>query len=604
MPSDAPASPTAVSEREDFIREIVKADLGSGRVGEVVTRFPPEPNGYLHVGHAKSICLNFGIARQFGGRCNLRMDDTNPAKEEVEYEDSIVADVRWLVAGWADHCLSFKRRGATALAAGTDFHLPPTPEGAGVAVEPFRASDYFDALHAFAVRLIERGHAYVCDHTAEEVDRMRGAPGERGEDSHWRARSVAESLDLFARMKAGEFADGARTLRARIDMTSPNVWLRDPVLYRIRHAAHHHTGGRWCIYPLYDFAHGLSDYIEGVTHSICTLEFVSHRALYDWLLEALELPRALPHQYEFARLNLTHTVMSKRKLLRLVQEGFVSGWDDPRMPTISGMRRRGYPAAALRDFAERIGVARRENRVELALLEACVREDLNHHAQRRMAVLNPLKVVIENLPEDHDEAFALDNNPEDPGAGTRTVPFSRELWIDRDDFREVPPPKYFRLSPGTEVRLRGAYWLRCTGVTRDPATGEVSELRATIDPATRAGNPPDGRKVKATIHWVSARHAIEAEVRLVDTLFTSEDPEREAGDGDWTSALNPRSLEVLRGCKLEPALAAARPGDALQFERVGYFVVDARDARPGAPVFVRTVTLKDAWVRAERRQGA
>jgi glutaminyl-tRNA synthetase len=604
MPSDAPASPTAVSEREDFIREIVKADLGSGRVGEVVTRFPPEPNGYLHVGHAKSICLNFGIARQFGGRCNLRMDDTNPAKEEVEYEDSIVADVRWLVAGWADHCLSFKRRGATALAAGTDFHLPPTPEGAGVAVEPFRASDYFDALHAFAVRLIERGHAYVCDHTAEEVDRMRGAPGERGEDSHWRARSVAESLDLFARMKAGEFADGARTLRARIDMTSPNVWLRDPVLYRIRHAAHHHTGERWCIYPLYDFAHGLSDYIEGVTHSICTLEFVSHRALYDWLLEALELPRALPHQYEFARLNLTHTVMSKRKLLRLVQEGFVSGWDDPRMPTISGMRRRGYPAAALRDFAERIGVARRENRVELALLEACVREDLNHHAQRRMAVLNPLKVVIENLPEDHDEAFALDNNPEDPGAGTRTVPFSRELWIDRDDFREVPPPKYFRLSPGTEVRLRGAYWLRCTGVTRDPATGEVSELRATIDPATRAGNPPDGRKVKATIHWVSARHAIEAEVRLVDTLFTSEDPEREAGDGDWTSALNPRSLEVLRGCKLEPALAAARPGDALQFERVGYFVVDARDARPGAPVFVRTVTLKDAWVRAERRQGA
>jgi glutaminyl-tRNA synthetase len=376
------------------------------------------------------------------------------------------------------------------------------------------------------------------------------------------------------------------------------------VLYRIRHLSHHNTGTTWCIYPLYDFAHGLSDYVEGVTHSLCTLEFVPHRPLYEWLLESLDLPRALPHQYEFARLNLTHTVMSKRKLLRLVQEGFVTGWDDPRMPTISGMRRRGYPAAALRDFAERIGVARRENRVELALLEACVREDLNHHAQRRMAVLNPLKVVIENLPEDHDEAFALDNNPEDPGAGTRTVPFSRELWIDRDDFREVPPPKYFRLSPGAEVRLRGAYWLRCTGVTKDPATGEVSELRATIDPATRAGNPPDGRKVKATIHWVSARHAIEAEVRLVDTLFTSEDPEREVGDGDWTSALNPRSLEVLRGCKLEPALAAARPGDALQFERVGYFVVDARDARPGAPVFVRTVTLKDAWVRAERRQGA
>jgi glutaminyl-tRNA synthetase len=602
MPSDNPQSPTAVSEREDFIREIVKADLGAGRVGEVMTRFPPEPNGYLHVGHAKAICLNFGIARQFGGHCNLRMDDTNPAKEDVEYEDSIVADVRWLVAGWADHCLRFKRPGATAMPAGADFHIAAAPANASAADgEPFRASDYFDALHAFAVRLIERGRAYVCDHTAEEVDRMRGAPGERGEDSHWRGRSVAESLDLFARMKAAEFPDGARTLRARIDMASPNVWLRDPVLYRIRHASHHNTGDRWCIYPLYDFAHGLSDYIEGVTHSLCTLEFVSHRALYDWLLEALDLPRPLPHQHEFARLNLTHTVMSKRKLLRLVQEGRVSGWDDPRMPTISGMRRRGYPAAALRDFVDRIGVARRENRVELALLEACVREELNRTALRRMAVLSPLKVVIENYPVDRVEEFELDNNPEDPGAGTRRVPFSRELWIDRDDFREVPPPKYFRLSPGVEVRLRGAYWLRCTGVTKDPATGEVSEVRATYDPATRAGNAPDGRKVKATIHWVSAPHAIEAEVRLVDTLFSSEDPERDTEGGDWTSALNLRSLEVLAGCKLERSLAGAQPGDAIQFERVGYFVVDTRDSRRGAPVFVRTVTLKDAWARAEKR---
>jgi len=600
MSSHDTQSPTAAAEREDFIREIVKADLAAGRVREVVTRFPPEPNGYLHVGHAKAICLNFGIARQFDGRCHLRMDDTNPAKEDVEYEDSIVADVRWLVSGWADHCLSFKRRGATAVASGADFQVPSAAAG-DADREPFRASDYFDALHALAVRLIERGKAYVCDHTAEEVDRMRGAPGERGEDSHWRGRSVAESLDLFARMKVGEFADGARTLRARIDMASPNVWLRDPVLYRIRHASHHNTGERWCIYPLYDFAHGLSDYIEGVTHSLCTLEFVSHRPLYDWLLEALDLPRPLPHQYEFARLNLTHTVMSKRKLLRLVQEGRVSGWDDPRMPTISGMRRRGYPAAALRDFAERIGVARRENRVELALLEACVREDLNRHAQRRMAVLAPLKVVIENYPEGDEEEFELDNNPEDPGAGTRRVPFSRELWIDRDDFREVPPPKYFRLSPGTEVRLRGAYWLRCTGVTKDPGTGEVREVRATIDPATRNGNAPDGRKVKATIHWVSARHAVEGEVRLVDTLFSSEDPERDTEGGDWTSALNPDSLEVLEGCKLERSLAGARPGEAIQFERVGYFVVDERDSRPGTPVFVRTVTLKDAWARAEKR---
>ena len=602
--SDTTTTAGTGTEREDFIREIVKADLASGAVPGVITRFPPEPNGYLHIGHAKSICLNFGIARQFGGVCNLRMDDTNPAKEEFEYEESILTDVRWLVAGWADHCLGLKAAGTAPLANGSDFHLPATLAAAagGRTLEALRASDYFDALHAFAVRLIQAGRAYVCDHTAEEVDRMRGAPGERGEESHWRNRTVAESLDLFARMRSGEFPDGARTLRARIDMASPNVWLRDPVLYRIRHASHHHTGDRWCIYPLYDFAHGLSDYIEGVTHSICTLEFVPHRPLYDWLLESLDLPRPLPHQYEFARLNVTHTLMSKRRLLRLVAEGHVTGWDDPRMPTISAMRRRGYPAAALRDFADRIGVARRENRVELALLEHCVREELNRSALRRMAVLAPLKVVIENYPEGQVEEFELANNPEDAAAGTRRVAFSRELWIEHEDFREVPPPKYFRLSPGTEVRLRGAYFIRCTGVVKDAATGEVTEVRATYDPATRGGNAPDARKVKATLHWVSARHAVDAEVRLYEVLFTAEDPDDVAEGLDFTSGLNPASLDVRAGCKLEPSLAAAVPGQAVQFERMGYFVLDERDSQPGSPVFLRTVTLKDAWARVEKRQ--
>ncbi len=601
--SDNSAIPTA-TEREDFIREIVKADLAAGRVQRIVTRFPPEPNGYLHIGHAKAVCLNFGLAQQFGGQCNLRMDDTNPAKEDIEYEASIFADVHWLVGGWADGNLGLKPAGATAVADGRDWHLAGMrrSDAASAKLEAFRASDYFDALYAFAVRLIEAGKAYVCDHSAEEIDRMRGAPGEQGVESQWRGRSVSESLELFARMKAGEFADGARTLRARIEMTSPNVWLRDPVLYRIRHAAHHNTGNRWCIYPLYDFAHGLSDYIEGVTHSVCTLEFASHRPLYDWLLEALALPRPLPHQYEFARLNLTHTVMSKRKLLQLVKDGLVNGWDDPRMPTISAMRRRGYPAAALRDFTDRIGIARRENRVELALLEHCVREDLNRHALRRMAVLQPIKVVIENYPEGQVEDFELANNPEDPAAGTRKVPFSRELWIEREDFREVPPPKYFRMSPGLEVRLRGAYLVRCTSVVKDPVSGEVTEVRATYDPETRSGNAPDGRKVKATIHWVSARHAIEAEVRLYETLFTTENPDDVPEGADFTSGLNPKSLEVLSGCKLEGSLATATPGTALQFERVGYFVADPRDSKPGAPVFLRTVTLKDAWARQEKRQ--
>ena len=599
----------APPEREDFIREIVKADLAADASRQIVTRFPPEPNGYLHIGHAKSICLNFGIARQFGGVCNLRMDDTNPAKEEVEYEDSIVADVRWLIAGWADHCLGLKPAGATAQHevrdGREDFHFRGVI-GAPVddrTLGPLRASDYFDALHAYAVRLVERERAYVCDHTAEEVDRMRGAPGVPGEESRYRNRSKSESLDLFRRMTAGEFAEGARTLRARIDMSSPNVWLRDPILYRIRHVPHHNTGDRWCVYPTYDFAHGLSDYIEGVTHSICTLEFVPHRPLYDWLLEALDLPRPLPHQYEFARLDMTHTLMSKRKLLRLVKEGHVRGWDDPRMPTISGMRRRGYPAAALRDFAERIGVARRENRVELALLEHCVREDLNRHALRRMAVLRPLKVVLENFPEDRVEHFDVPNNPEDPAAGTRRVPLARELWIEQDDFREIPPPKFFRLSPGVEVRLRGAYLIRCTGVTKN-AAGELVEVRATYDQATKSGNAPDGRKVKATIHWVSAAHAIEAEVRLYETLFTREDPEDVADGADFTAGLNPASLEVLGRCKLEAALSDAAPGVPVQFERVGYFVADAADSRPGIVVFNRTVTLKDAWARIEKRQAS
>ncbi len=602
---DSPITERPETEREDFIREIIKDDLARGAVNAVVTRFPPEPNGYLHIGHAKALCLNFGIARQFGGVCHLRMDDTNPAKEDVEYEDSILDDVRWLVAGWADHCLGLKARGDVAHADGRDFHLVAVPlvSADGRTLEPFRASDYFDALHAFAVRLIELGKAFVCDHTAEEVDRMRGAPGERGEESHFRGRSVAENLELFTRMRAGEFPDGARTLRARIDMASPNVWLRDPVLYRIRHASHHNTGDRWCIYPLYDLAHGLSDYIEGVTHSLCTLEFVPHRPLYDWLLEALDLPRALPHQYEFARLNLAHTVMSKRKLLRLVQEGRVSGWDDPRMPTIRGMRRRGYPASALRDFADRIGVARRENRVELALLEHCVREDLNRHALRRMAVLDPVRVVIENYPEDRVEAFELADNPEDPVAGTRRVAFSRELWIERDDVREVPPPKFFRLSPGVEVRLRGAYWIRCTSVRKDAATGEIVEVRATYDPETKSGNAPDGRKVKSTLHWVSASHAIEAEVRLYEPLFTAENPDDLPDGADFTQGLNARSLEMRRGCKLERALADALPGQPIQFERVGYFVLDGAETTSGAPVFLRTVTLKDAWARMEKRGG-
>jgi glutaminyl-tRNA synthetase len=596
-------------ERQDFLREIVQQDLASGRVREVVTRFPPEPNGYLHIGHAKSICLNFGIARQYGGRCNLRMDDTNPTKEDVEYVDSITADVDWLIAGWADHCLAYKPVGGLPerrpTGDGEDFYIAPVmvAGGAGQTLEPFYASDYFEPLYEYAVQLIQKGKAFVCDHTAEEVDQMRGAPDRAGEESHYRGRSVEESLHLFERMRAGEFPDGARTLRAKIDMGAPNVWLRDPVLYRIRHASHHHTGDAWCIYPMYDFAHGLSDYIEGITHSICTLEFEVHRPLYDWILDALDLPRVHPIQREFARLNVTYTIMSKRKLLRLVQEGRVRGWDDPRMPTISGMRRRGYPAEAIRAFCDRIGVAKRENMVELGLLEHFVRDDLNRRAPRAMAVLRPLRVVIENYPEGQVEEFETVNNPEDPSAGTRRVPFSGVVYIEQDDFREVPPPKYHRLSPGVEVRLRSAYLITCTGVVKDPTTGEVVEVRATYDPATRGGDTPDGRKVKATIHWVSAAKAVDAEVRLYDTLFTVENPEDVPEGQDFTQTLNPGSLEVLGQCKLEPSLAAAEPGARYQFERLGYFCADAGDSRPGAPVFNRTVTLKDTWAKIEKKQG-
>jgi glutaminyl-tRNA synthetase len=595
----------------DFIRDIVKADLAAGKYKAPHTRFPPEPNGYLHIGHAKSICLNFGIAREFGGICNLRFDDTNPTKEEAEYVESIIADVKWLIEGWADHCLGLKSKGAAPEKKDGDYHLPAivgqasslssSPQSdkqdACPTTEPFYASDYFDALYDYAVQLIKKGKAYVCDHTPEEVDRMRGAPDKAGEPSRYRNRPIEENLDLFARMKAGEFPDGTRTLRAKIDMASPNVWLRDPVLYRIRHAEHHHTGNQWCIYPMYDFAHCLSDYIEGITHSICTLEFEVHRPLYDWILENLDLPRPLPHQYEFAKLIPTYTIVSKRKLIQLVNEKIVTGWDDPRLPTISGIRRRGIPASAVRQFAYNIGVTKYNSVTDIAVFEHCIREDLNRHALRRLAVLRPLKVVIENYPEDKVEMLEAVNNPEDLSAGTRQVPFSRVLYIEQDDFREVPPPKYYRLSPGTEVRLRYAYLITCTGIVKDPQTGAIIEIRAKYDPATRGGNTPDGRKVKATLHWVSAAHAVDAEVRLYDKLFTVPEPD---ATGDFRSNLNPHSLEVVTG-KCEPSLADATPDARYQFERLGYFALDP-DSRPGKPVFNRTITLKDTWAKVEAKK--
>ncbi len=551
----------------NFLRDIIVEDLQTNKYGgRVHTRFPPEPNGYLHVGHAKSININFGLAREFGGKCNLRFDDTNPSKEETEYVESIIRDVHWLGGDWEGRL--------------------------------FYASDYFPQIHAWAVQLIRAGNAYVCDLSAEEVRKTRGTLTEPGQESPYRNRSIDENLDLFERMRKGEFPDGARTLRAKIDMASPNLNMRDPVMYRILHAEHHRTGKQWCIYPMYDFAHGQCDSIENITHSICTLEFEDHRPLYDWYIEQLGIYH--PQQIEFDRLNLTYTVLSKRKLLTLVQKTFVNGWDDPRMPTISGMRRRGYTSEALRNFCGRIGLSKTNGSTELSLLEYSVRDDLNRRALRVMAVLRPLKVVIENYPEGQVEHMEAVNNPEDPSAGTRTVPFSRELYIEQDDFREDPPKQYFRLSPGREVRLRYGYFVTCTGVVKD-SSGQVTELRCTYDPATRGGNaPPDGRKVKSTIHWVSAQHAIEAEARLYETLFTKENPNDLEEDQEFTDLLNPNSLEVVTGCKLEPSLAGATPGASFQFERLGYFCVDL-DSTPGALVFNRTVALRDTWAKIEKK---
>ncbi len=592
-PTDPPAAPS------DFIRDIVAQDLVERKHETPHTRFPPEPNGYLHIGHAKSICLNFGIAREFGGVCNLRMDDTNPAKEDVEYVESILKDVHWLIDGWADHALGMKPAGQTPQTAqiggkADAFLAPVLADAAGSPagkLEPFYASDYFPQIHDHAVTLIRSGKAYVDDLPPEETDRFR----QEGKDSPFRERPVEESLDLFARMRAGEFPDGARTLRAMIDMQAPNMWLRDPVLFRIRHVAHHHAGNQWCIYPMYDFAHCLSDYIEGVTHSLCTLEFEVHRPLYDWILESLELPRTLPKQTEFARLNLTYTVMSKRKLMRLVTEGLVTGWDDPRMPTISGLRRRGVPASALRAFAIGVGVTKYDGMTDVAVLEHAIREELNRTAQRRLAVLRPIKVVITNYPENQAEECHAANNPNDPEGGTRAVPFGRELYIEADDFMEVPPPKYFRLRPGGEVRLKYAFIIRCDEVVKD-AAGAISELRCTADLGSKSGGPNANRKVKGTIHWVSAADAIDAEVRLYDRLFTEPEPDAE---GDFTRHINPHSLEVLTA-KCEPSLRDAAPAQRYQFERLAYFALDP-DSTPGRLVFNRTITLKDAWAKEGKK---
>jgi glutaminyl-tRNA synthetase len=568
MPDPDTSAP--VAPPSDFIREIVAEDVAAGKNGgRVVTRFPPEPNGYLHIGHAKAICLDFGVASEFGGHCNLRFDDTNPVKEDVEYVDSIKADVEWLGFHWHDR--------------------------------EFYASDYYEQLYQFAETLIGKGVAYVDSLSADEIRAHRGTLTEPGQDSPYRTRSVAENLDLFRRMRAGEFPDGAHVLRAKIDMRSPNITMRDPVLYRIRHADHHRTGSAWCIYPMYDFAHPLSDAIEGVTHSLCTLEYVDHRPLYDWAIEHAALGRPTfgeggrPRQYEFARLNLNYTVMSKRKLLQLVAQKHVNGWDDPRMPTVSGLRRRGYTPESIRDFCARVGVAKKENVIDVGLLEYCVREDLNRRAPRAMAVLRPLKVVLTNYPEGQSEEMEVANHPDNTSLGSRRVPFSREIYIEREDFMEDPPKKFFRLAPGREVRLRNAYLVTCTEVLKD-ASGEIVELRGTYDPATRGGDAPDGRKVKATLHWVSATHAVDAETRLYDRLFTAEDPDGSASKTgvEFTALINPQSLETLTGCKVEPQLGSAAAGSRFQFERQGYFSVDP-DSQPGAPVFNRTVSLKDSW---------
>ena len=553
---------------KDFIRAIIDEDLRTNKYGgRVHTRFPPEPNGYLHIGHAKSICLNFGIAEEYRGLCNLRFDDTNPTKEDVEYVESIMEDVRWLGYDWGDRL--------------------------------YYASDYFEQLYQYAIELIKMGKAYVCDLSPEEIREYRGTLTKPGKESPYRNRSVQENLDLFQRMRAGEFPDGSRTLRAKIDMASPNLNMRDPVIYRIMRVPHHRTGNKWCIYPMYDFTHCLSDSIERITHSLCTLEFEDHRPLYDWFLDQLGVYH--PQQIEFARLNLSHTVMSKRMLGQLVDEGYVKGWDDPRMPTIAGLRRRGYTPEAIRTFCDRIGLAKRDSMVDIALLEHCVREDLNKRAQRVMGVLHPLKVVIENYPEDQVEELDAINNPEDPSMGTRKVPFSRVIYIEKDDFREDPPKKFFRLAPGREVRLRYAYFITCVDVIKDERTGEVVELRCTYDPTTRGGDAPDGRKVRGTLHWVSAAHAIPVEVRLYEHLFLKPDPTDVEEGKTFKDYLNPNSLRVLNPCYVEPSLANAKPGERFQFERVGYFCVDSGDSKPGSPVFNRTATLRDTWAKIQKR---
>jgi glutaminyl-tRNA synthetase len=566
---DVAAAATPQADRpSNFIRDIILEDLKTNKFGgRVQTRFPPEPNGYLHIGHAKSICLNFGLAAEFGGKTNLRFDDTNPEKEEQEYVDSILTDVRWLGFDWEDRL--------------------------------FYASDYFDQLHAWAVQLINVGKAYVCDLSAEEVRQYRGTLNEPGKESPYRNRSVEDNLALFGKMRAGEFPDGSRTLRAKIDMASPNLNMRDPVMYRILHAEHHRTGEKWCIYPMYDFAHGQSDSIEKITHSICTLEFEDHRPLYNWFIQQLGIFPS--QQIEFDRLNITYTLLSKRKLLQLVQDGHVRGWDDPRMPTLSGLRRRGYTPEAIRNFCAAIGASKTNGTIELAMLEHFLREDLNKRAPRVMAVLRPLRVVIDNYPQGQVEELEALNNPEDPSAGTRKVPFFRELYIEQDDFRETPPKKFFRLFPGQEVRLRGGYFIKCTSVVKDEKSGEVVEVHCTYDPATRSGNAPDGRKVKATIHWVSAQHAIEAEVRLYESLFTKEDPNDVPEDQEFTANLNPNSLETLTAAKLEPSLASVKPGDRYQFERLGYFCADP-DSTSEKLVFNRTVQLRDTWAKIEKRE--
>ena len=566
--SNLPSATEPHERQSNFIRDTILHDIANGKNGgRVHTRFPPEPNGYLHIGHAKSICLNYGLAQEFGGKFNLRFDDTNPAKEETEYVDSIIADVRWLGGDWEDRL--------------------------------FYASDYFPQLFEYAVTLIKKGKAYVCDLTSEQIREYRGTLTEPGKESPWRNRTVEENLDLFERMKAGEFPDGSRTLRTKVDMAAPNLNLRDPIMYRILHADHHRTGSTWCIYPMYDFTHGQCDSIEGITHSICTLEFEDHRPLYDWYIH--ELGIFAPQQLEFDRLNLTYTLLSKRKLLALVQDHHVTGWDDPRMPTLSGIRRRGYSADAMRTFCSRIGVSKTNGIVELSLLEYAVREDLNHRAMRVMAVLKPLKVVIDNYPEGQVEMMECVNNPEDATAGTRQVPFSKVLYIEHDDFREDPPKHFYRLSPGREVRLRYGYLVTCTSVVKD-ANGEVTEVHCSYDPATRGGNTPDGRKVKSTIHWVSAEHAIEAEVRLYENLFLTEDPNDSSQGQEWTANLNPKSLEVISHPKLEPSLKDAKVGTAFQFERMGYFCVDT-DATPEKLVFNRTVGLRDSFAKIDKAKG-